>query len=203
MKQLSLTRGQIFKMRSKQLQNALELQNKNEKSINLHLYHIFSILSSLIHHKTLALKMKNIENRVIDREKLNDYKRNQKLKRLKTHTTEHIFNKIEIRNFTNKTIPHNVEKFLQLGLKHGIGGNSNKFTNLNKMEGLFSRWLYYAQSIELNIFKINEIKSLLYLEFEKLNTCNTNTLGAQELKHFLNSNQELVLLPVDKIKMLL
>ena len=73
-KQLSLTRGQIFKMRSKQLQNALELQNKNEKSINLHLYHIFSILSSLIHHKTLALKMKNIVNRVIDREKLNPWK---------------------------------------------------------------------------------------------------------------------------------
>ena len=181
-KQLSLNPGQIYKMRSKQIEKALEIQSETEKKLKSEIFHIHSILCSFIQHKTLKLKIKNIENRVVDLEKLNDYKRSQKLKRLKNHLTEHIFNKVKIENLTNKIIPYKEEKFLQFGLKHGVGGSSNKFQNLNKMETLFNRWLYYAQSIKLDIFKINEVRSLLYLEFQKLNTCNSETSGPLRVK---------------------
>jgi hypothetical protein len=68
------------------------------------------------------------------------------------------------------------------------------------MSLFFNNWLNYANKIELDIFTINKVKSLLFLCFEKFTKCTTNNEKSKIIKKFLNDHPENLFLLVDKTK---
>jgi hypothetical protein len=93
---------------------------------------------------------------------------------------------INIINLTknNKTIPSHIKKILSLGIKNPIGGRAHKNNILNKIEAFYTSWLKYAHKLQIDIFKIAEFRSLIFLETQKLNKCTTSTNDAKKLKFF-------------------
>ena len=173
--QLNLKKNEISRYRIRQLDEKLAEQLENNYEIKYELNFTFSILSTLIHHSILKGHINNISNKVKFLEKKNDKRRQRKLELLKKNSKIPNLNtqdyaKAKIINFTrnNVEILVKIKQMLELGIKHPIGGISDKTQILHKNEILFSHWLNFAQKTKISNFKIAEIRALLTLEMQKL-----------------------------------
>jgi hypothetical protein len=62
----------------------------------------------------------------------------------------------------------------------------------------FQSWKLHAEKKKLDFFTINKMRSELFLLFEKFCNSTTNTEEAKTLKTFLETNDNLIICPVDK-----
>ena len=145
-------------------------------------------MSTLIHHSDLNPIINNLKSKVRIKENHNCKRRQKKLDFLLKNVTTENYAKISITNFTkeNVVIPEKINRISELGIKHPVGGIGNKNLILHKNENLFSHWLAYAQKLEIDSFKIAKIRSLVELEMQKLNNCNTPNTNGKDVKKILN-----------------
>ena len=104
-----------------------------------------------------------------------------------------------IHNLSEITLPENISKILMKGIHQPVGGRTNKNSILTQFEGLFDSWQKHALKQHLDIFKMTEIRSEIFLEFTKLVKCTTKNDG-DILNKFLNNNPNILVCPTDKSK---
>ena len=126
--------------------------------------------------------------------------KNPKLKKSKIEKSKIEHEKIQIRNFSNKEIPQEIIEILSLGLDHPVGGIPRKNTILNQFELFFSQWSEYAHNNEIDLIKVTEIKSLLFLEFLKFCNCSSDMTNITKLKNFIKNNDDIIFCVIDKSK---
>ena len=81
-----------------------------------------------------------------------------------------------------------------------VGGISRKNSIHAKFEQFFSDWSTHALDQGLDVLKITEVKSLLFLEFLKFSNCVTPNSDTKILRDFLKQNPNLLFCPLDKSK---
>ena len=69
-----------------------------------------------------------------------------------------------------------------------------------KFESFFKSWKTHAEKKQINFFKINKVRSEIFLEFEKFCDRTTKTEDSKILKKYLDENPEILICPVDKSK---
>ena len=147
----------------------------------------------------LNKKTSIINTKIENAENSNNVKRDDKLKKLRGDTvTNHAT--VSIHNFTNTEIPPKIKKCLELGIESPIGGIPRKNSVHAKFEQFFSDWSSHALDQGLDLLKITEVKSLLFLEFLKFTNCTTPNSDTKILRDFLKQNPNLLICPVDKSK---
>ena len=165
---LDLNNHQVKKYREKKLHKAINEKNLLLSELKLKLTELFSRLLNFFTQYELNQKTSIFNSRISKTEKMADAKRELKLKKLRDQNFNTVHAKVTIHNFTDIIIPPNIEKILELGIHAAIGGHAQKNTILTKFENFFKEWTNHAQSINLDMLKITEIKSLLFLEFFKI-----------------------------------
>ena len=146
-------------------------------------------------HKHISICTSRIQNI----EKNNHDKRNLKIKNLKGNN-EMEYAQINIINLSEIEIPEHIKKILSQGISAPCGGVPNKNSIHGKFENFFNEWVEYAQSINLDLLKITEIKSLLFLQFLKFSKCASSNSDTKTLRTFLRENENILVCPVDKGK---
>ena len=192
-----------------QPQNSLRIQQRIfDSACNTHIYnftHYEHKLNSLYQivskNNQNASKLFSIfKSKIQKSEFLNDRIRHQKFENLlKTKSQTFYVPTVQIHNLSDITLPENIHKILLKGIHQPVGGRTNRNAILTQFEGFFDSWKNYALSLNLDIYKITQIRSQLYLEFTKLVKCTTLN-DSDNLKKFLDNNPEVLICPSDKSK---
>ena len=202
--QLNLQYADIQHIRRRNLENALIKQNSNLSDLSDTLEKIRSQFRNFASDSDINLVTNIFKNQIIKIECQNDTKRSKKLEKLKNEKIKNPnfedYAKVEILNSSNKNIPDDILHILELGPDSAIGGVPKKTTILSEFELFFSTWSKYAAEIGLDLIKITEIKSLLFLEFLNFTKCTSDTKNVKRLRLFLKNNPDLIICLVDKSK---
>ena len=190
-------------------QNSLKIQNNifnseyQKHTLNLASYQNYlnyyfqiSLRTNPNANKTFSI----LKSRVEISESSNDKIRNLKFEKLlKTKTNKISPPTILIHNLTDIVIPEKIENILLQGIHQPVGGRTNRNLILTKFEDFFESWRTHAEKYNLDVFKITQVRSELYLEFCKLVKCTTKN-DSDELRKFLDFQSELLICPSDKSK---
>ena len=141
-----------------------------------------------------------MHSRIVQSEKENDDRRDYKLKRLINPSNNYNDPNIEVFNYSSQDIPENILSILKRGIFNGVGGYNKKTAVLAKFNSFFSSWKKHAEKKNINFFKINKIRSQIFLEFEKFCNSTTKTEDSKILKEYLDENPQILVCPVDKSK---
>ena len=201
---LKLSVNQIRIHQQKRLKNALESQNKYLYIINDRITILVTKLGKFMTDAEIKKQSSIFLNQITKFEKYNDDVRLKKLEKLKTENCKEINNdnfvKVDVINYSKKQIPSEIINILSMGLDTAIGGIPRRNNILSKFESFYSSWARHAVISGLDLIKITEIKSLLYLEFLKFCQCSTDSKKASTLKKFLKENDDLSICSIDKSK---
>ena len=183
-----------------------ELQSKNNTLfyINDKITTLISKLGNSTSDSEIKKMLSIFTNQISKWEKNNDETRLKKLENLrntnpKNNTIEN-FVRVEVHNFSKKQIPSDIIDILSIGLDQAVGGIPRRNNILSKFELFYSAWVKHAVDRDLDLIKITEIKSLLYLEFLKFSKCATNSDKIPKLKKFLKENDDIIICKIDKSK---
>ena len=163
---LKLNIHQIKQYRTNILIDALTNQNSNLIYFSQH-YENISLKFQRTNNdfrKILAI----LHSRIVQSEKENDDRRDYKLKRLINPTNNYNDPNIEVFNYSSQDIPENILSILKRGIFNGVGGYNKKTAVLAKFEYFFTSWKKHAEKKNINFFKINKIRSQIFLEFENI-----------------------------------
>ena len=195
-----LSPKRIVEIRNQKLQESLQNNQcklelaENEQNI------LYTELKPKFASDRTFKKFKNqITIQIMNAEKRNDQKRDQKLFKLKKLKN---FNPatIKIFNESKKTLPPQVEKALSLGLDIGVGGHPDRIKIMREMENLYRHWESFAQLQRLSPYQILDCKAKLLVEYGNLIKCHTDDKNVKLLKDFFNKNNDIILTEVDKTK---
>ena len=196
---LQLKKPQIMNHRYKIFNNALENQNNKLNHNTLLLNNLYHQIYTFNPHNANRI-ISIIKSRIINSEFRDDKNRQIKLnKRIQAKSNHFEPPKITIHNFTDITLPKEIEKILEKGIHGPVGGYSNKKMILAKFEETWKIWYSEAQKSKLDIFQINHVKSELFLAFEQLKNCSTKN-DSQILKKYLDANPHIIITESDKTK---
>ena len=200
---LNLSATEVRKHRKKKLEKALLSQNEFLFTTNTNITEIISKLGKFMSDSEIKKSTSISTNQILKWEKNRDetrVKKLEKLRNLNQKVENENFVKVKVHNFTKKQIPVEICDILSIGLDTAVGGIPRRNNILTKFELFFSAWVKHAVDRDLDLLKITEIKSLLYLEFLKFCKCATNSEKVTKLKKFLKENQDLTICLIDKSK---
>ena len=197
--QLGLKPAELFRMKKRKL-----LEEKHKKlEILKNVKFEFESLSNQIQkflpdnyiHRQFINFLKNLAKKS---ELKSDMIRDQKLRRL-SYDKKTDYNRIQVHNRTNVTIPREIIEILELGKNRGVGSDTDLspsvFTELDKLFEVFEK---EARKNEIKEIDIAGIKANSILNGINIANSKTYDPRIKTLKFFLRDNPELVLLSVDK-----
>lgn len=199
---LNLKFHEVQKFRHKKLENELINQNNNLFFINDKISYLLHTLGLYYPESEIRELTIIFQNQVLKVENLNDENRAKKLENLKSEkfNINKNFVPVKVHNFTEKIIPTDIIDILSTGLDTPIGGIPRRNAILTQFELFYSEFARHAITENIDLIKICEIKSLLYLEFLKFCKCSSDTEKVKKLKKFLKNNNDLSINVIDKSK---
>ena len=174
---------------------------KNEKKYKIFLKKLENEVDST---RTLNKIKIWLEKTVADKERKNDRRRTEIFEKeiLVFHTSQNEAT-ITILNETDIAIPPEITKILRFGLDSPIGSQPNTRNTLAAMEILFDHWSKFATKNGISELQKQSIRAQLWLKFDQLLKCKTNTKHTKPLSNFLEKHPNILLCPTDKGKNLI
>ena len=169
--QTQLTPNQVKGIRLKKLNQAMDFQvnriDFNQKRIDCTLKTISTHFLSLRETRKLKTDVKYL---VLKNEQKNDERRVRVFRKL-LGVKKQEEARIEIFNFTDTTIPFEVQQALENGIDRAVGGQPDEYGLLTSFECLYRHWSAYAEKLEISPLDIWKTGNKISVDFDRLTRC--------------------------------